>query len=127
MPFTYETDRAQRLVRVVIRGTIHLQDLLEQIDAVGVGGLFTFRHLVDARESIFDLSTEDVRTINSKVTELKESFGSGRTALIAGDDVTFGMGRMNQIISKQTIETFNVFRDVSEAEAWLDEGIPTSP
>jgi hypothetical protein len=76
-----------------------------------------FRQLVDLRaqtEILYD--SEMVRD-----TSRKHVFSPGtRRALVASTDAVFGMARMFALQSETAGQTIQVFRDMREAEGWLD-------
>jgi hypothetical protein len=46
--------------------------------------------------------------------------GVGPTAVVADTDVFYGMARMYQLLAEFDGIAVGVFRDVAEAERWLD-------
>lgn len=67
-------------------------------------------------------SCEEVRTLSSLQYQNEDAEGpSGKIALVALEDLSFGLGRMYEIISEgaNPHRDVNVFRDVDSALAWL--------
>jgi hypothetical protein len=52
------------------------------------------------------------------------SRGIRKWAVLAESPNGYGMGRVGQALSEGTATAIRAFRDQSEAEAWLREGLP---
>ncbi|HEB89059.1 MAG TPA: hypothetical protein ENI85_05770 [Deltaproteobacteria bacterium] len=78
------------------------------------GGIWDLR-----RVDSIGVTTEDMLRI---VEHIRETRGPqpGRTALVVGRDVEFGLGRMYQAYSESVV-TFRVFRDWEAALAWITQ------
>lgn len=68
------------------------------------------------------LSSEDIRAMAAFYTTLAEHIGPGRSALVAGGSLEYGLGRMwiswtEMKVSRQV----RVFSSIEEARAWLTE------
>jgi hypothetical protein len=91
----------------------------------------SFDHLVDLRAvDVCQLSADDLRTIAASSVLA----ATGRRAIIAAADATFGLSRMYQILREAAggQETRRVFRTLDDALRWLgreglDPGSLTSP
>jgi hypothetical protein len=76
--------------------------------------------LIDARDAQHDLSTSDIRRLVELVSHLQAAYGfSRRTALVVSTPMDFGMARMYGALAQKVDPDFSVFRDLGEAEAWL--------
>jgi hypothetical protein len=42
-----------------------------------------------------------------------------RLAIVASQDIVYGMARMYQSLTEQTVANVRIFRDIEEARAWL--------
>lgn len=65
----------------------------------------------------------EMRVSASTVRTLAEarSFRPGvRRAIVAGDDVGYGLSRMFQTLHEQSEEDVRIFRELTEARRWLD-------
>lgn len=76
------------------------------------------RTVWDLRAGRALLDGEEVRLLAEHVREERPE-GRGRTAIVAGDDLTFGMGRMYEQIAADGPVDVNVFRDLEPATRWL--------
>ncbi len=78
------------------------------------------RILWDLRAGSFDISTEDVSRLSDYVLKNRVE-GRGRTAIVAGDDLVFGMSRMYEFMTAESSAEIQVFRDAEAALDWLSE------
>ncbi len=79
-----------------------------------------FNILCDYREiSEFDLDREDVEEIVASDKRNEPLLDESRCAVVATDNLVFGISRMWEILSHDTRLTNMVFRDMDEAMAWL--------
>lgn len=76
-----------------------------------------FRQLADFRDvAEFDFSGEDVRRMAGQIIYAPNA----RRVFIAGSDVSFGLGRMYQLLREVPDDGLCIVRDLAEALAWLD-------
>ena len=119
---TFEIDLARRIRRQVFRGVITeailfsaYNDLISQPDFDP-----TMADLADMTQvERLEISTKAVRQLVS-MFEAPELQSDSKLAIVAASDHVFGMARMYETLSSHTSEHIRVFRDMAEAEAWLD-------
>lgn len=119
---TFEIDAARRIRRQVFKGVITeavlfaaYNDLVSQPDFDP-----SMADLADMREvERLDLSTKAVKQLVS-LFEAPELQSESKLAIVAASDHVFGMARMYEILSSNTSEHIQVFRDMAQAEAWLE-------
>jgi hypothetical protein len=71
---------------------------------------------------ISKVTSDDVRTMVQRMQQVSRQRGSGyRIAIVAPDDLTFGLSRMYEAQSAGLDREIRVFRDEKEALAWLAE------
>lgn len=78
-------------------------------------------------EHIFN---NDLQKFIDKIKPDLEKRGCGKTAVIAPNDVQYGMMRVYQSLAENSYiqVQYKIFRNVSKAKAWLLEGAPkTNP
>lgn len=120
MPFTYVFDRAADMVRTTAHGLIRFDDLAAHLHALVDAGVARIPQLIDARDAQHDLPPSDIRRLVDLVGELQAVHGlSHRTALVVSTPVDFGMARMYGALAEKVDPDFAVFRDLAEAEVWL--------
>jgi hypothetical protein len=67
------------------------------------------------------LESSELRRLVEFVRENRPEVG-GRTAIVAFDDATYGMGRVAQIYAEPVVPHLCVFRNGDDAMKWLREG-----
>jgi hypothetical protein len=78
--------------------------------------------LWDLREATGEVPTEDVRHLVDFVTKLIGDGDQGKVAIVVASDLGFGLSRMYEtILGGQTRKPMKVFRDIDEANTWLDD------
>jgi hypothetical protein len=112
--------------RVTLSGTFAIDRWKDAYDQTlthpdfrpGMNTLWDFRGAVD----IHLLSTQDLHAVAAEVVERVDKRGAGRSALVMNRDVDFGMARMYEMMMDgMTALTVRVFRDMHEAESWLEK------
>ena len=120
MPFDYEYEKEQRRHRVRWVGPVTTAALIEAHDEIQGYPHFDpgDDQILDFREATsFDLSTDSIEG----VTRRKPSFGAtSRRAFVTPDDLGFGLGRMFEQLRDGQAGEIRIFRDMEEAERWLD-------
>jgi hypothetical protein len=118
MPGAYTIDEARSLVLSRGWGVLRDRELLAHARALAANPRFRphFSQLTDFREATgVDVTTATVR----EMAELSP-FGSGaRRALVAPNDLIYGMARMFQIMRSGSPDQIDVFRELDSALEWL--------
>lgn len=125
MPIDYEIERADEhcaLVRTTCRGAVDFEQALEHFRA-----LVTDPRRQGRLDVLLDLRSVETLPDREQVREVAEQVGGmlpvvqwRRLAVVAARDVVFGVSRMFEAHSEPYFEETHVFRDLDEAEAWLD-------
>jgi len=66
-------------------------------------------------------TADEIRQLIGYLAEHVEDRGAGKEAVIVSREVDFGLARMAQAFSRDLPRPLRVFRDMTEAEAWLAE------
>lgn len=128
MPIQYRIDHERRLVLAVGRGIFTPQDAFDYQHKVwsrpDVAG---YNELVDMRavERIAVPSTPRVRELANLSAEMDAGDAISRFAIVAADDLAFGLGRMYEAYreaNQRSIKKVGVFRSPAAALEWL--GLP---
>jgi hypothetical protein len=111
----------RRLIRTRWQGRIDAVAYGEADDALREHPRFdaSFDQLVDLREiQASDLSAAEIQ----KFVDRPPVFSpSSRRALVVSTDLTFGLARMFEQMRVELAGRIRVFRDLNDAERWLDE------
>jgi 2-hydroxychromene-2-carboxylate isomerase len=78
--------------------------------------------LLDATGATTDLSVDQVRALVHRAHRMLRRGAVGPTAVVADQDVLFGMARMYQLLAELDGISVSVFRDAEDAERWLAGG-----
>ena len=119
MALTQVVDVTRRLVINVASGTVNIEELLENQQALrndpGFEG--SFRSLFDLRRIVdIDLSGEDLRALAQG-----SPFNAGiRRAYVVTSREQLGATRLYQAILNADRSTYKIFETYDEAIAWLD-------
>lgn len=123
MPISYTISREKRLIKAQASGLISAPEIHELLDAIlsdpalGPG----LRGLYDARNAEPDLSVIELADIAKKVRQLINR-GLGRIAIVAESEATYRISAIFSVLARALGIDVDVFRDLSSADAWLQEG-----
>lgn len=123
MPISYEIDEAKGLVVTRASGDLTDQDILQLKARLVADPKWTpgMRELSDVR-SIDRLSVTAVGVRHMALRDERDAraLASYRLAIVVSRDEVYGMARMYQIMTEQTVPNVRVFRDIEEAKNWLE-------
>ena len=119
MPLDLKFD-ADGVAWLIAAGDVSWGDAIDAVRRLYADPRFTARARAvwDLRAGQTLLDTEEVRRLADHVDTGRPE-GRGRTAIVAGDDLTFGVGRMYEQIAASGPVDVHVFRDVEAATRWL--------
>ncbi|HUH85037.1 MAG TPA: hypothetical protein VLX85_10525 [Stellaceae bacterium] len=80
--------------------------------------------VADFRESETPLSGAQVRNLADHASLTDARWGSTKWAIVASNDVTYGLARMYQTLTSDYRVVTRVFRNTAEADDWLGLGVP---
>ena len=121
MPADIELDYENRLVRSRAWGVLTANDLLGHVEQMrqmfDAGTLDAgWTQLADFREvNGVEVSTDSIK----QFVRLNPWPAQARRALVAPQDLVFGLARMYELSSGQKGENVSIFRSLDEALAWL--------
>jgi hypothetical protein len=127
MPVKFQIDHTKRQINATAFGKLEGYELINyQKQAWSQIELSGYNELFDATEveEIIDITTEGLRQLASLASTMEASEKPSRLAIIANNDLHFGLGRMYEAFRHYATisgkEVF-VFRSATEAEKWLEE------
>ena len=114
-----DVERGLAIVRVM--GLIDFDVLAE-----GTPDLLAHEDFRPGMPTVFDLRGASMEAVSAaqmrRTAELNRTLaerrGDARIAAVAGDDLSFGVARMYEVLGNTPHLTFAVFREMHEAEAW---------
>ena len=121
MPIQYVIDSIHQRLLTHADGLVTFQDLSRHLDAEERDRALELPELFDARGATTDVTAEEVRRLVQRAADTLRRIPLGPTAIVATDDVVFGMARMYAILTEDAGARVEVFRDVEPANRWLQE------
>jgi hypothetical protein len=122
VPTSYEIDSERRVIVVTVRGELRDEDLLEIHERLRAEPKLDpdFGLMIDLRGATGrDVTMGGVQDLIARPLLLSPK---ARRAFVVQSDLGFGMSRMYELLRRDLVETIRVFRDVDQAERWLDGG-----
>lgn len=127
MPVDYTIDASKGRIHTRCHGAVQFEEILEHFRSLAAD-----EHLPDALDVMLDFrgltanpDRDQVRSVALEVRRLLPTVEWKRCAVVAPEDLSFGIGRMFEMLSEPYFVSTMVFRSESEAEAWLDApGLP---
>jgi hypothetical protein len=121
MPITVFADDARRRLVAAATGKLTLSELQTFIRTERAGDRRTWPLILDLADASASISASDIEAVANTVGDrLRVEGPRAPVALIAADDLRFGLGRMYQTFCEQHgVDTVRVFRTRAQAEAWL--------
>jgi hypothetical protein len=121
MPIAYEKDDARRRVTFLVNGEATEAEYVGVIARQAVEQAWSYAVLLDARERTGAApSTRSITRIVDQDADQCSLYGTpGPMAIVAHDEVGFGMGRMYATLAGTGGRQIRVFRSLPDAETWL--------
>jgi hypothetical protein len=128
MPITYTLDRERRRMSTRATGRLTFAELSAHLDEEEQDRAIGYAELFDARGASTDLQGDEVRRLVDRAQAILSRGGVvGATAVVADNDVVFGMARMYAMMAEFARAPVEVFRDLEPALAWLERHPPPEP
>jgi hypothetical protein len=120
MGMTFEITEMQDILVVSIKGNPSVDEIKQILDQTrNTSGYSHSARLWDFRESSFSFSQNEVLDIASYASAADSR--PGKVAMLVKEDLSFGVSRIYEAFRKTNLTETNVFRDKTEALAWLRE------
>ena len=120
MSTTFECNHDQRRLTILRQGIFNLDDLIESVIRMRATNVWSYSVLVDARQASTSLLPVEAHTLVAKIGNIGNGKERGPIAVVAADDVTFGMVRMFAGLAQPMGMRVAAFRQMIEAEQWLE-------
>ena len=125
MPYTIHIDHDKKLVIVVGRDPLTIDDALMVLDWQMGGRAWSYGTLHDAREASWVPSDDDRRAIAAYVDANAGTLGPrGPVAFVAAPAAVFELARTYSSAAAASAPHAGMFRDVGAAKRWLDRYSP---
>jgi len=128
MPITYERDDERRRIVVTTVGTVGYEEVMAVVDRQAAEGTWQYGMLYDSRQVSTVASQADVRMGLKHVETLSRAYGQrGPVAFVTTMPAAYGMVRMYSILAGQLHQVVEVFRDIGDAERWIEAHTEPAP
>ena len=122
MHVTYELDASSGLIETRCRGCVRLDDVMDHFRR-----LESDPRLPERLDVLLDLAavtsipdSNQLRHVAGAIARLETMVDWGAFAIVAPQDVLFGMSRMLEVFSEGSFARIRVFRHGDEARRWLE-------
>jgi hypothetical protein len=120
MEMTYEITEIQDILVVSIKGKPSVDDIKHILDQIrNESGYSHSARLWDFQESSFNFSQNEILDIASYASAVDSR--PSKVALLVKEDLSFGVSRIYEVFRHTDLTKTSVFRDKTEALAWLRE------
>ena len=123
MPITATYDHPHRRVLARAEGRVTIEEIRDHLEEERQEPGLAYAELIDGRDAVPDFSAADVRVLVALLRWLGEKTRLGPTAVLVETDLQFGMVRMVEILVEDVC-LVKPFRNVLDAERWLDQSAP---
>ena len=124
MPISYEIDRGRNRIATRCFGDTTLTEVLAHFDELE-RDQDRPSHLdvyLDLTEQTNLPTAQQIQAAASRIGMAKWMIDFRACAIVVNRDALFGMLRMFEVFAHPHFERLRVFRDASQARAWLDNG-----
>jgi hypothetical protein len=120
VPISYRIDEARKRIYTRGEGLVNYEDLRAHMFSEAGEPAASYSELVDVSDATTDVTPEEIRHLASARRAIAQRQQPGPVAVVATDEMFFGMMRMYHMLTDQ-VRPLRVFSSVQEAERWLDE------
>ncbi len=121
MAFSFELEQSDGYLRAVLVGEASFSDLTAVMDAMTDAGEFSESlRLWDLQQCELQVTTQELRDI-AAIGNTRDR-PSSRVAILAGQDLTYGLARIVTALRESGALMVEVFRQEEDALAWLKGG-----
>ena len=121
MPLHWTISHPSRLVVVVAKDDVRLQDIEAYLDGVVVGDALPYRKLFDMSQASLHLSDDDMMALGARIrayaTTASETMGP--LAIVATTTESHGQARLFSALADAK-RPVKIFRELHAARKWLD-------
>jgi hypothetical protein len=121
MPLHWTISHPTRLVVVVAKDDVRLQDIESYLDGVVVGDALPYRKLFDVSKASLRLSDDDMMLLGARIrayaTTATETMGP--LAIVATTTESHGQARLFSALADAKRQ-IKIFRELHAARKWLD-------
>jgi hypothetical protein len=121
MPIEWSIDKQRRLAMARVTGVVDAGEVVG-----GLAELVGHEDFVPGMPSVWDLSEADISILNKDGMKsvglhnraTADRRGEAKAAIVSSEDLSFGVGRMLEVLSASPNLEIRVFRDLESAQEW---------
>jgi hypothetical protein len=117
---SYVLDRDRRRVRARAEGLVTCAEFVAHFSATEPDRAAGYDELFDATGATTDLTADQVRALALRAQALRQKGPLGAVAVVATNDLAFGLARMYGLLCETVGAPAGAFRTAAKAEEWLD-------
>jgi hypothetical protein len=120
MSFSVSVDPSARRVRLDYTGSPNFEEWVAAVESALADSGYRpgFSWLIDRRDSVVP-DTRFVRSAARFLGRRAAQFAGSRIAIVVDSEAGYGMSRMHQILTEESLPQLEIFADIAEAERWL--------
>jgi SpoIIAA-like len=121
MPVTYQIDPSRKLIHTRCIGDVTPEEIAQHFRELEQDPARPDRLnvLLDLREETSLPEIQDLREVNYQLNKSLRTVRFGACAVVVCDEALFGMMRMFGVFTAEHFDVVEVFRAITDAEAWL--------
>jgi hypothetical protein len=119
MPIAYSIDHARRRLFTVAKGSVTYPEVVAHLEKERDDNFLSLIEFIDATHATAAFSAAEVRQVVNLLRDLGHHNALGPTAVITGNDISYGMMRMLEMLVEDVCDV-RPFRDRDAAEKWLN-------
>jgi hypothetical protein len=123
MPISYRIDEPRGLILTTASGVLTDSDILQLKASLLADPRWKpgMRELSDVRMiDRLEVTAAGVAQMMLRDAADAAALASYRLAIVVAHDLAYGMARMYQMLTEQSVPNVRVFRDMEEAKSWLE-------
>jgi hypothetical protein len=125
MPIRFRYDQQARILFTTAEGLVSLEEIHTHLDQEAARGQLGYREIFDALAATTNLTSGEVHHVVERVHAMMLDAPFGPTAVVATNDMFFGMARMFGILCQlRGGPQVAVFRTFDEGLDWLLRAAP---
>src|SRR5262245_279296 len=124
MPVEYEIDANRRLIRTRCIGPVTIAEVIAHFHTLKADPRLPGQPdvLLDFSRLTAFPDRDQIRSVAREVRDLAPKISWRNCAIVAPEDLAFGIGRMFEMTSEPSFRATMVFRSLADAEVWLQRG-----
>ena len=125
MKWSMEVNEEKGVIVITLLGRWDAGGIFEALELLWKEQVRTgiLRVLWDFREiDAVGVSTSKIREVASRQLTVRPDLPESKAAVVVSGDLEFGLARMAEAFIAQSPADMQIFRKLSEANAWLNEG-----